>query len=101
MKPARTFTKKQAANARFCHYCGRGDVPMTCDHIVPKSEGGAGQGFVPACKRCNVAKSSDSYEHFYPFAQIVLRGRYRKLDAGNVRRMFHAWMLARFFADPI
>jgi 5-methylcytosine-specific restriction endonuclease McrA len=41
-----------------CAYCLRDDVPMTMDHIVPISKGGAhsAENVVPACMACNQAK---------------------------------------------
>ncbi|KAB2926032.1 MAG: HNH endonuclease [Bacteroidetes bacterium] len=41
-----------------CQYCGRGDVPLTVDHVVPKSRGGEDtwENLVAACVRCNNKK---------------------------------------------
>lgn len=42
-----------------CALCGRDDVPMTVDHIVPLSKGGSNyiSNIQPLCKSCNCAKS--------------------------------------------
>ena len=41
-----------------CQYCGRNDVPLTVDHIVPKARGGedAWENLVCACIECNNKK---------------------------------------------
>ncbi len=45
-------------DAYKCQYCRRGDVPLTIDHIVPKSKGGddSWENLVAACVRCNNKK---------------------------------------------
>ncbi len=47
-----------------CVYCG--DRAQTLDHIVPRSRGGSDdpQNLVPACQRCNGAKSALSLEEW-------------------------------------
>jgi 5-methylcytosine-specific restriction endonuclease McrA len=41
-----------------CQYCGRTDLPLTIDHMVPKSKGGeeSWENLITACTRCNTAK---------------------------------------------
>ncbi|MBN2570923.1 MAG: HNH endonuclease [Ignavibacteriales bacterium] len=41
-----------------CAYCGRGDLPLTLDHIIPKSRGGddSWENLVSACLKCNNKK---------------------------------------------
>jgi 5-methylcytosine-specific restriction endonuclease McrA len=41
-----------------CSYCGRGDLPLTIDHVVPKSKGGidSWDNLVCACTFCNNKK---------------------------------------------
>lgn len=41
-----------------CAYCGRGDLTLTLDHIIPRSRGGAHtwENLVAACIRCNNKK---------------------------------------------
>jgi 5-methylcytosine-specific restriction endonuclease McrA len=41
-----------------CSYCGRGDLPLTIDHIVPKAKGGidSWENLVSACTKCNNKK---------------------------------------------
>ncbi len=41
-----------------CAYCGRGDLTLTLDHIIPRSRGGAHnwENLVAACITCNNKK---------------------------------------------
>lgn len=41
-----------------CAYCGRGDLPLTIDHIIPKAKGGidSWENLVCACTVCNNKK---------------------------------------------
>jgi 5-methylcytosine-specific restriction endonuclease McrA len=41
-----------------CQYCGRGDLPLTLDHIVPLSRGGddSWENLSAACVQCNNRK---------------------------------------------
>ncbi|MEI6847531.1 MAG: HNH endonuclease [Chlorobiaceae bacterium] len=43
-----------------CQYCGTTDPPLTIDHIVPISKGGAysWENLITACRRCNVKKGN-------------------------------------------
>jgi 5-methylcytosine-specific restriction endonuclease McrA len=43
-----------------CAYCGRGDMSLTRDHVVPLSRGGThdAENIVPACKPCNSSKAT-------------------------------------------
>jgi len=49
-------------DAYKCQYCKRGDVPLTIDHIVPKSKGGddSWENLVAACVKCNNKKGDRS-----------------------------------------
>lgn len=49
-------------DAYKCQYCKRGDVPLTIDHIVPKSKGGddSWENLVAACVKCNNNKGDRS-----------------------------------------
>jgi len=43
-----------------CAYCGRGDLPLTIDHITPKSMGGEDtwNNLITACLPCNNKKGN-------------------------------------------
>lgn len=47
-----------------CAYCGRADVKLTQDHIIPLSQGGSytKENIVPACRHCNFSKGSRTPE---------------------------------------
>jgi len=47
-----------------CVYCGRGDLPFTIDHIIPKSKGGSDSwdNLVTACLTCNNKKGDRTPE---------------------------------------
>ena len=50
----------------MCRYCGRGDVPLTVDHVVLWEEGGPTieENLVTACKRCNKKRGNTPYEEW-------------------------------------
>ena len=62
-----------------CSYCGRSDVHLTTDHVVPKSDGGARTltNLVPACRSCNSDKKSLSLLMFLRTKHEVLKRRAR------------------------
>jgi len=41
-----------------CQYCGRSDIPLTVDHVIPRARGGTDiwENLVSACVRCNNKK---------------------------------------------
>lgn len=47
-----------------CHYCHRGDVPLTLDHVIPRALGGMDvpENLVACCTDCNLGKSSTSLD---------------------------------------
>jgi hypothetical protein len=57
---------------RTCAYCGRTNVPLDVEHIVPKSRGGTDRvsNLTLACKQCNLEKGDKTAEEFgYPDIQ--------------------------------
>jgi len=56
-----------------CAYCGRGDITLTLDHIIPKSRGGedSWENLVAACLPCNNKKGDQTPEE----AMMKLRVR--------------------------
>ncbi|MDE3058435.1 MAG: HNH endonuclease [Bacteroidota bacterium] len=47
-----------------CQYCGRGDLPLTIDHVTPRSRGGeeTWENLVCACVQCNNKKGDRTPE---------------------------------------
>jgi len=43
-----------------CQYCGRNDLQLTLDHVIPKSRGGEDRwdNLITACKPCNTLKGN-------------------------------------------
>jgi len=43
-----------------CQYCGRTDVSLSIDHVIPKSRGGeeSWENLITACKPCNTRKGN-------------------------------------------
>ncbi len=57
---------------RKCAYCGKTDVPLEVEHIVPTSRGGTDRvsNLTIACRTCNVEKGNKTAEEFgYPTIQ--------------------------------
>jgi len=51
---------------RSCVYCGKQNVPLEREHVVPKSRGGSNRisNLVLTCRACNQAKNNMSIEKF-------------------------------------
>jgi len=51
-------------DGHICQYCGKKDLPMTVDHIIPKVHGGTDswENLVCACIKCNNKKGNNSPE---------------------------------------
>lgn len=49
-----------------CVYCGRPDILLTKDHVIPLASGGrhTAENIVPACRRCNISKHSRTVDEF-------------------------------------
>jgi 5-methylcytosine-specific restriction endonuclease McrA len=57
---------------RKCAYCGKQDVSLQVEHVIPKSRGGTDRvsNLTLACKTCNVKKGDQTAEEFgYPHIQ--------------------------------
>ncbi|MFX1520231.1 MAG: RNA-guided endonuclease IscB [Promethearchaeota archaeon] len=54
---------------RKCAYCGKTDVPLEVEHIIPKSRGGTDRvsNLTISCRNCNLKKGDKTTEEFgYP-----------------------------------
>lgn len=47
-----------------CQYCGKSNIPLTVDHVIPKARGGEDtwENLVTACVRCNNKKGDRTPE---------------------------------------
>lgn len=56
-----------------CSYCGRGDLPLTIDHVIPRAKGGSDswENLVCACTLCNNRKGDRTPEE----ANMMLSSR--------------------------
>ncbi len=57
---------------RKCAYCGKKDIPLEIEHIIPKSRGGTNRvsNLTIACNKCNLKKGNKTAEEFgYPEIQ--------------------------------
>lgn len=60
---------------RRCVYCGKTDVALNIDHVIPKSKGGSDRisNLVLSCVECNQAKSNQTLEDFLKDRPKVLK----------------------------
>ena len=51
---------------RRCTYCGRNDIGLTRDHVIPLTRGGSDDisNIVPSCRSCNSRKGTKTREEF-------------------------------------
>jgi hypothetical protein len=49
-----------------CRYCGRSDLRLALDHVIPRIQGGSddAENLVPACKPCNSSKGGRTPEQW-------------------------------------
>jgi 5-methylcytosine-specific restriction endonuclease McrA len=76
---------------RRCAYCGAEGVPLTVDHLVPKSRGGSDRAsnLAPACLPCNDQKGPRTAAEFgHPEVQAQAKEPLKDATAVNVARQF-------------
>jgi 5-methylcytosine-specific restriction endonuclease McrA len=51
---------------RACTYCGKKDIPLQVEHIVPRAKGGSNRisNLCLACEKCNLAKGTKDVKDF-------------------------------------
>ena len=84
---------------RKCAYCGKTDVPLEIEHIVPKSRGGADRAsnLTIACNPCNQKKGNQTAAEFgHPQVQEQARRPLRDAAMMNATRFAVRDMLQRF-----
>jgi 5-methylcytosine-specific restriction endonuclease McrA len=74
---------------RACAYCGKTNVPLQVEHIVPKARGGTNRvsNLTLACGPCNQAKGKRTAAEFgHPGVQAQVKGSLRDAAAINATR---------------
>jgi len=74
---------------RKCVYCGKENVPLEIEHIIPRSRGGSSRisNLALACKTCNKDKGNMTAEEFgYPEVQKAAKLPLRDAAAMNATR---------------
>lgn len=66
---------------RTCVYCGKKNVPLEREHVIPKSRGGSNRisNLVLTCKACNRAKNNMPIEKFLENKPDILKRIKRQL----------------------
>ncbi len=70
---------------RTCAYCGKTDVPLEIEHLIPRSRGGSDRvsNLALACQKCNQQKGHQTAAEFgYP--QLVNKARQPLKDAAAI-----------------
>ena len=55
-----------------CLCCGRGDLPMSVDHVIPLSRGGSNyiDNIQPLCRSCNTKKSTKTIDYRHTVMEL-------------------------------
>jgi 5-methylcytosine-specific restriction endonuclease McrA len=83
-----------------CAYCGRSDLPLTIDHIMPRSKGGddSWENLVSACMPCNNKKGDMLLEEvnmklrirpFTPNYIVFIKNASNRIDDSWKPFLFH------------
>jgi 5-methylcytosine-specific restriction endonuclease McrA len=70
---------------RRCAYCGKANIPLQVEHIIPRSRGGSDRvdNLTLACESCNQRKGSQTAEEF-GFLRLQAQARQPLKDAAAV-----------------
>ena len=74
---------------RKCMYCGKKNIPLEIEHIIPKSRGGSSRvsNLTIACRKCNLEKGSQTAEEFgYPKIQKQAKKTLKSTPFMNIVR---------------
>jgi len=77
-----------------CAYCGRSDLPLTIDHVIPRSKGGKDtwENLVAACYRCNNKKGNRTpAEANMPLLIKPYRPTHIMFIKNSVNRLDESW----------
>ena len=80
--------------SRRCAYCGKTDVPLQVEHLVPKARGGSDRvsNLTLACEQCNQKKGNQTAAEF-GFAHLMAQAKAPLKDAAAVNSV--RWALYR------
>jgi len=84
---------------RKCAYCGKTNVPLEIEHIIPKSRGGTDRvsNLTLACHECNQKKGNLTAEEFgYPEIQTQAKEPLKDAAMMNATRWKLYWRLKEF-----
>jgi hypothetical protein len=79
---------------RTCVYCGKKDIPLEIDHVIPRSRGGVDsiRNLTLACHRCNQKKGNKTAKEFgHPEVEGMCKATLKDAAAVNASR----WALWR------
>lgn len=70
-----------------CAYCGIGNLELTIDHVVPRSNGGSNDisNLQPSCRQCNSAKGVRSLDDFILHQNYLEIANQHKFSAKQLR----------------
>lgn len=74
---------------RTCVYCGKKDIPLQIEHIIPKSRGGTNRinNLAISCQRCNQKKGNKTAKEFgFPGLQKKANETLKDAAAVNITR---------------
>jgi len=84
-----------------CGYCGRGDIPLTIDHIIPKAKGGKDDwdNLIAACMPCNNKKGDRTpKEANMPLRIKPYKPNYIMFITNTANRLDESWKPFLFHA---
>ena len=74
---------------RKCVYCGKDNLPLEVEHIIPKSRGGSSRvsNLTISCRKCNLKKGSQTAKEFgFPKIQVQAKKSLKSTVFMNVVR---------------
>jgi 5-methylcytosine-specific restriction endonuclease McrA len=74
---------------RKCAYCGKKDIPLEIEHIIPKSKGGSNRvsNLTISCRKCNMDKGTKTAEEYgFPNIQRLAKQSLKATAFMNVVR---------------
>lgn len=89
---------------RTCAYCGKSNIPLEIEHIIPKSRGGTNKvsNLTLACRDCNQKKGNKTAREFgYPNIQKEANKSLKSAAFMNIVRKILVMELKNEFVIPI